>query len=107
MTSSRFLIHYDPELRLKLDYNASQYGISILTDGGERPIAFSSRTMTKAKKNYSHIDQEALSLVYGVKKFHSYLYGCKFVLVTDHKLLTAIFNPKGKIPPITAARMQR
>ena len=53
------------------------------------------------------MEKEALSLIFRVKHFHSYLYGRHFTLVTDHKPLTAILNPKKGIPPLTAARMQR
>ena len=48
-----------------------------------------------------------LSLTYGVKKFHQYLYGRKFNLITDHKPLTAILGPKKGIPSLAAARLQR
>ena len=44
-------------------------------DGTERPIAYVSKTLTKAEQNYSQIKREALSLVYGVKKFHQYIFG--------------------------------
>ena len=59
-----------------------------MEDGIERPVAFASQTLTQSEKNYAKIEKEALSLIFGVKKFHSYLYGCKFTLVTDHKSLT-------------------
>ena len=42
-----------------------------------------------------------------MKKFHQYLYGRKFDLITDHKPLTAIFGPKKGIPSLAAARLQR
>lgn len=51
--------------------------------------------------------KEALSLVFGIKRFHQYLYGRKFTLVTDHKPLLAILGPKQGIPPLAAARLQR
>ena len=44
-------------------------------------------------------------MVYG--KFHQYLYGRKFVLVTDHKPLTTLLGPKKSIPTLAAARLQR
>jgi len=78
-----------------------------MEDGQEQPIAFASRTLSKSEQNYSQIEKEALSLIFGVRKFHSYLYGRHFVLVTDHKPLTHIFGPKHGIPPLAAARLQR
>jgi len=53
------------------------------------------------------LKKEALSLIYGVQKFHQYLNGRKFVLVTDHKPLTTILGPKQGIPPLAAVRLQR
>ena len=46
-------------------------------------------------------------MVFGVKKFHEYLYVRHFTLVTDHKPLPAILGPKKAVPTLAAARMQR
>ena len=79
----------------------------ILPDGSERPIAFASRKLSPTEQNYAQVEREALSLIFGIKKFHQYLYGRKFCLVTDHKPLTSIFGPKKGIPSLAAARLQR
>ena len=79
----------------------------VFEDGSERPIAYASRTLSNAEKNYAQIDKEAFAFVLAVQKFHIYLYGWKFVLVTDHKLLVTLLGPKNAIPPLAAAGLQK
>ena len=45
--------------------------------------------------------------MWGVKKFHNYLFGRNFTLLTDHEHLTSIFHPSKSLPAVTAARLQR
>lgn len=112
LTGDHVLVHFDPTKPLILSVDASPYGLgSVLShkmeDGSERPIAYASKTLSAAEKNYAQIDKEALAIVFGVSKFHLYLYGKHFTLVTDHQPLTRILGPKSGIPTLAAARMQR
>ena len=79
----------------------------IAPSGEERPNAYASRTLSKSERNYAQIEKEALSIVFGIKKFHQYLYGRKFTLVTDHKPLLSVLGPQGGFATLAAARMQR
>jgi len=49
-------------------------------DGIERPIAYASRQMNKAKQAYSASESEMLALVWATKYFRCYLFGAKFWL---------------------------
>ena len=96
---------------MKLDCDASSVGIGSLLSMTcyERwhPIAYASRSLSKAELNYSQLEKEALSIVWGINKFYDCLYLNKFTLVTDHKLLTILFNPDKAIPVLAPGRIQR
>lgn len=110
--SPQVLSHYDSSLPLTLAADASVYGVGAVIsqhypDGTECPIAYASRTLPPSERNYSQLEKEALALIFVVKHFHQYLYGCHFTLITDHKPLTTILGPHHSIPTLAAARLQR
>lgn len=112
LASPQVLVHYDSTKPIHLACDASPVGISavlshMVNNTDERPIAYASRTLTKAECNYSQIDKEALSIVFGVLKFREYLLGHKFVLITDHQPLVHIFSEHKLIPATASARLQR
>ena len=59
-------------------------------EGEEKVIAYWSCQLSKAERNYSTIEREALAVVAAVKEFFSYLYGKSFNLLTDHNPLTSL-----------------
>ena len=105
------LVHYDITKQLKVYCDASPRGVGAclmqVMDGHERPVAYASRTLTSAETNYAQIECEALAIIFAVKKFHQYLYGRHFVLVTDHRPLCKILGHNQGVPSLAAARMQR
>ena len=112
ITQAPCLANYDPSLPLKLACDASSYGLGcvlscVSTDGLERPIAYASRVLSKTECHYSQIEKEALSIIFGVKKFYQYLYARQFTLLTDHQPLLAIFGKKKGLPQMAANRLQR
>jgi hypothetical protein len=76
-------------------------------DGNEKPIAYASRTLAPAEKIYSQLKKEGLAIIFGVKKFHQYLYGQKFKIFTDYKPLLGLFKPDKVVSTMAAARIQR
>ncbi|KAL5505541.1 hypothetical protein EMCRGX_G006991 [Ephydatia muelleri] len=85
---------FDCKFLLATDASDSAIGavLSQVQEGAEKVIAYWSRQLTKAERNYSTIEREALAIVKAVKEFYPYLYGHEFVLLTDHQPLVHLNN---------------
>lgn len=76
LASPKVLAHYNPALEVKLAVDASPFGLGVVIshisqEVVERPIAYATRTLTSAERNYSVIDKEALAIIFGIRKFNS------------------------------------
>lgn len=114
MASDSVLAHFDSDAKLILTVDASPTGLGavlsqISHDGLERPVSYASRVLSTAERKYAQIQREATAIVFGIRRFHQYLYGrsIPFVLRTDHKPLLTIFGPQRGIPQVSANRLQR
>lgn len=99
LCSVPIMSYYDPDPNTTtiLQCDASQEGLGawirqIDSDGNERIIAMSSRTLTDTEKRYSNIERECLAVTYGLEKFEYYLMGRKTIVETDHSPLEQIFK---------------
>ena len=107
------MTHFDSELDiLSLACDASNYGLGAVLshkfpDGSERPIAYASRTLNVAERNYSQLEKEGLSCIFRIKRFHDYLFGRHFELVTDHKPLLGLIKEDRAIPVHASSRLKR
>ena len=78
-----------------------------MADGSAKPIGFALQALSNAEKKYSQVEKEGLAYVFGVKRFHPYLYGHLFTLIIDCKSLLALFSPQQRISSQASAHIQR
>jgi len=94
---------FNPQEEVFLITDASPYGLGIQVcnkqeNGKLRTVTYASASLSSAERNCSHFEKEALELVYGVKKFHRYLYGRPFTVLTDSLPVKLIFGEDKAIP---------
>ena len=92
----------DVQQRGNTKSDGKQHRDAILQDG--QPVAFASKALNSAQSSYPNTDREMLAVVFGINRFHTYLYGRLFRVITDHKPLEMISKkPLLRAPP----RLQR
>ncbi|KHJ39848.1 hypothetical protein D918_10120 [Trichuris suis] len=78
------LVAPDLSKEFQLCTDASEHGIGAVLEQEGRVVAYASRALRPAEKNYSVIEKECLAIVFATKKFRHFLLGSKFRVLTDH-----------------------
>ena len=60
--------------------------------GKDQPVAYASRQLTPAERNYSTTERECLAMVFSVKKFRHYLICNPVVFFVDHMAIKFLVN---------------
>lgn len=110
LSTKTTLGYFDPEKPTSIFVDGSPVGLgAVLTQGDEStkevtPLHYASCPLTPTQSRYPQIDREALSIYWAVKRFHLFVYGKEFKVITDHKPLVALFNNPSSKP---SARIER
>ena len=88
---------------LQCDASQSGLGVCLLQEG--HPVAYASRALTAAEKNYAQIEKELLSIVFGMEKFETFVYGRHVIVERDHKPLETICQKSLATAPKRLQRM--
>lgn len=93
--------NFSDDNQFVLNTDASGFAIgAVLSNSNNKVVAYASRSLNKAEKNYCTIEKELLAIVWAVKHFRPYLFGKRFKIFTDHKPLIYLFgmtNPSSRL----------
>ena len=84
--------HIDENLPFVLETDASNSAVSATLNQDGRPVAFYSRTFQGSERGYSSVEKEAQAIIEGVRKWHYWLSGRNFTIITDQKPVSFIFD---------------
>ena len=68
------LPYYKPKASTILQTDASKKGLRTVIIQNSNPVMFVSRALTGSEKNYQNLEQECLATIWGMEKFHYFLY---------------------------------
>ena len=81
---------------LVVETDASDSTLSATLNQNGQPVAFFSRTLNNHERNHSSVEKEAAAIVESCRKWRHYLHYRKFLLITDQKSVSFIFDGKNK-----------
>ncbi|GBC01374.1 hypothetical protein RclHR1_41680001 [Rhizophagus clarus] len=96
LTQASIVQYPDFEKPFLLYTDASLIGIGVVLaqkdSKDEYVVAYASRILAPAEKNYVITELECLAIIWAVKYFRHYLFGIHFTIITDHSALKWLLN---------------
>ena len=92
ISKMRVLPYFDVNAKTTLQKDASKKGLGACLIQKGKVVCYASRALTKTEQNYQNLEREALGTIWGMEKFHYFLYGKEFALETDQKPLVSIYK---------------
>ena len=86
------LPYFNTSAETTLQMDASKKGLGACLIQSGKVVCYASRALTKTEQNYQNLEREALGTIWGMEKFHYFLYGKEFALETDQKPLVSIYK---------------
>jgi hypothetical protein len=107
LANASTLAYFDVNAKTQVIAYVSPVGLGaiLVQKQGEdyKIICYVSHSLSDVERRYSQTEKEALGLDWACERFHVFLFGKTFVLLTDHKPLEFIFSAKSK----PCARVER
>ena len=104
ISSDIVICHFNSSYETSIIVDAGPIGLGAILvqkqpDGMLRPVSYASRSLTPVEQRYSQTEREALAVVWGCERYHIYLYGSHFTILTDHEPLKVLYTHSGKPSP--------
>ena len=99
------LSYFRPEVDSVVQVDASSRGLGAVLLQNRKPIAFASKTLSDCEQRYANIEREMLAVVFGCERFHTYLFGKRFLVQSDQKPLEMIHRKNLAAAPQRLQRM--
>ena len=94
LTTSPVLVLPRPEEPYEVYCDASYQGLGCVLMQHKQVVAYASRQLKTHEKNYPTHDLELAAIIFALKIWRHYLYGCTFEVFSDHKSLKYLFDQK-------------
>ena len=98
VSSLGVLRYFDPHAETVIETDASLKGLGAVLLQEGKPVCYASKALTETKQQYSNIECKAVGIIWGLERFHYFIYGKSCTIHTDHKPLDDLQEEAKQLP---------